>query len=358
MKLNEAEVRARHSEEVENLTAQLKAKDADLSAYRREHGVLETFFRAIRSAIEPIKPTPSEYKPRKGRTKIATPCAAVAHITDGHMGAVQAASEIEGFCAYSPEIARARQLGFIRSFCEWAELHRHAYTIDDAYVLVTGDLISGDIHEDLRVTNAFPSPVQAVRAGMLLAEQIAIMAPNFQRVFVRFISEDNHARLTKRPQAKEAGLNTLNYVVGEIAKAYLRDLGAVDFVLSPMYETVVNVHGRQYLISHGHGVQGWAGVPWYGIERKVGKESVARMQVIMQDIGRAKSIGFHKYVFGHWHTPFNMPLYACGGSPMGTDALDHKEGRFARPSQKAWMVHPQHGEFDWIDFQLEEYDPK
>jgi DNA repair exonuclease SbcCD nuclease subunit len=274
------------------------------------------------------------------------------------MGAVQGASEIEGFCAYSPEIARARQLGFIRSFLEWVALHRHAYTIDTAHVLVTGDLISGDIHDDLRVTNAFPAPVQAVRAGMLLAEQVALMAPHFQSVEVHFVSDDNHARLTKKPQAKEAGLNTLNYVVGEVASAYLRELGAVSFHLFPMYETVVHVHGRQYLLSHGHGVQGWAGVPWYGIERKVGKESVARMQIIMQDLQKARSVGFHKYVFGHWHTPFNMPLYVCGGSPMGTDANDHKNGRFARPSQKAWIVHPDHGEFDWIDFLLDEFDPK
>jgi DNA repair exonuclease SbcCD nuclease subunit len=76
------------------------------------------------------------------------------------------------------------------------------------------------------------------------------------------------------------------------------------------------------------------------------------MQIIMNENMKAKEIGFHKYIFGHYHTPFNHPLYSCCGSVSGTDAYDHKSGRYSDPSQSAWMVHPKHGEFDRTDFNL------
>jgi hypothetical protein len=241
---------------------------------------------------------------------------------------------------------------YVERVINWIAMHRHAYTVNELSILVTGDLISGDIHDELKITNAFPSPVQVVKAAEVLVEQVAILAPNFEKVTVEFISEDNHARLTKKPQAKEAGYNSLNYLVGYIAQSYLQKHDNVVFNLYPKFEQVVHVSTRQYLICHGHGIMGWMGYPYYSIERKVGKESMARMQIIMNDNLRAKEIGFHKYIFGHWHSPFNHTLYSCCGSVSGTDAYDHKSGRYSDPSQSAWMVHPKHGEFDRTDFNL------
>ena len=65
----------------------------------------------------------------------------------------------------------------------------------------------------------------------------------------------------------------------------------------------------------------------------------------MDDITKAKDYGFHKYVFGHWHMPFDHPLYSCCGSVSGTTAYDHRAGRYAKPSQSSWLVHQKHGEY-------------
>ena len=352
MSLSEAELRAKLDEEVGHLQNKLKASERELGEYRKEHGSLANFFRQLDAAIEPLKPVANEYKPRTGARKVSTAVAAVMHSTDGHHGAVQDASEIEGFGSFSPEIGESRQLGFARDVVEWVEMHRQGYSIAELHHLVTGDMIAGDIHEELRVTNAWPSPVQAIRAGELLAQQVSIAAPHFEKVTVEFIVADNHARLTKKPQAKEAGLNSLNYVVGHHAKALLADHKNVEFNIYPMHETVVHVLNRRYLLCHGHDVQGWAGIPWYGIERKMGRESVARLQIIMQDLEKAHTVGFDRYIFGHFHTPMNMPLYTASGSVSGTDAFDHKQGRHSRPAQSAWMVHPDHAEFDWTSFNL------
>jgi hypothetical protein len=272
------------------------------------------------------------------------------------MGAVQDADEIEQFGEFSPEICDKRNIGFTLSFIEWVLLHRNVYNIKNCNVIFTGDLISGDIHDELRVTNAFPVPEQVVRAAQIHTKQIALLAPYFETVTVDFLTEDNHSRLTKKPQAKEAGLNSYGYLIGKMMEAYLASYGNVIFRIHAMSEKVISVSNRNYLITHGHNVRAWMGIPWYGIERRTAREATARQSIIMDDLKRAKEVGFNKIIHGHFHVPFDTLLFSCGGSISGTDAYDHQNGRHAEPSQSAWMVHPKHGEFNRTNFQLKRYD--
>ena len=349
MKLTENQLKERHGEKVQELERQLRDKDVILETYRREHGKLEIFFDKINSLIQPLAPAAKSYIKS---SMAGAPVTAVRQSSDAHMGAVQNADEIEGFNSFNPEICEQRQLGYVESFLDWVTMHRASYVINECAVIVTGDLISGDIHEELKITNAFPMPLQVVKAAEVLTMQLSLLAPHFNKIIVHFLVEDNHARLTKKPQMKEAGFNSMNYLVGKIAEIYLAKHLNIEFNIYPQFEKVIMVENRQYLISHGHKIVGWMGVPWYSIERRVSKESTARMQIIMNDMNMAKQVGFHKYIFGHWHTPFDSSMYACSGSVSGCDAYDHASGRFSKPSQSAWMVHPKHGEFNRINFDL------
>jgi len=350
MALKEGELREQRSELVVELRSQIEDQDRVLADYKKSHGKLEDFFAKISAVIKPVVPLRSVYT--KGSGRVGSPCVAVMRISDGHMGAVQVPDEIEGFGEYNPELSRSRQVDYVKRFCKWVDVSRNGYQIDEVAVLVTGDLISGDIHDELKITNAFPAPVQCVKAAEVLVEQLRIVSSNFAKTTVHFLVEDNHSRLTKIPQAKEAGYNSFNYIVGKIAEIYLNNVDNIEFNIYPQFEKVVHVLNRQYLIAHGHGIRGWMGIPWYGIERHVGKEAKNRLQIIMDDITRAKDIGFHKYVFGHFHTYFETDLYSCCPSVSGTDAYDHQSGRHGDPGQSAWLVHPKYKEFNWINFKL------
>jgi len=339
-----------NSEIVQELKRQLEEKNRVLESYKKDHGQLDIFFNSLTSSVEAIKPLPIVYVPKEqSRDTVVT---AVMQITDGHMGAVQLADEIEGFNEYNPDICRDRQLNFAHRYNRWVDRQRMSYTVNECAVLVTGDLISGDIHQELQVTNAFPVTVQVVEAAKVLAEQLTELSQNFTSVEVHFIGADNHGRLTRKPQAKQEGLNNLNYLVGVLAKAYLDKIVNVNFNIYPQYEKVVHVAHRNYLVSHGHGMMAWMGVPYYAAERKTGKEAQARMQLIMDQKMKMHDIGFHKMVVGHFHVPINAPMYSFGGSVQGTDAYDHKAGRFAVPSQAGWLVHPKYNDISREDFEL------
>lgn len=340
--ISENEIRSKYSEETQDLKRKLRNMESLLQDYKKSHGSISNFFNSIKDLIPQLPKTKIEYsipKPSEGKPTIS----ACALICDTHYGAVQQASEIEGFGEYSPELCEKRCMKFAHDTNNWVKSQRSAYNIPNLHVLVVGDLCSGDIHHELQVTNAFPVPQQVIGAARLLASQLDTFSQNFDKVIVEFITEDNHGRLTKKPQAKEAGINSYNYLIGEFAKIMTKNLSNITFNIYPQLEAVVKVENRSYLLMHGHGIRGWMGIPYYSVERKASKEAMKRMNV--------PGKRFDKIIMGHFHHPISHPNYWIGGSTQGTDAYDHQCGRSADPSQAAWLV-GKHGEFNRVDFNL------
>ena len=348
--LSEVKDRLKPSEQILALQAERDRISSSYQEYKKTHGLLEQMMDEVLACVPSISPEAVSYKPLKNR-KVEHDISVVLHVTDAHYGAIQNEDEIEGFGRYSPDISRARQFGFIKDVLDWSDLHRTVYSIPEARFLVTGDLISGDIHEELRVTNAFPAPRQAVEAGEILAKQASMMAPHFERVILDIITDDNHGRLTRKPQAKEAGFNNWMYVTASIAQKLLAEHANVQVNIHAMPQKVVLVNGQRYLLTHGHDISGWAGFPYYGIERRTAREALKRMNG--PDFAK-----FDKIIMGHWHAPLEHPYYWIGGSVSGTDAYDHRNGRQSEPQQLSWMVHPRWGAFDKTNWQLKKFDPK
>jgi len=331
---------------VVSLRNKVKALKAEIKGMEHIYGDLKAYFADLESAAVDLKiPSLDPLYIAPGRRSRKTKCSAVLHWSDWHYGAVQVPDEIEFMGEFSPGILEARIQNLHADYLEWIEVLRNGYALDELVIIDTGDNISGDIHKELSVTNAFPAPVQSVKVGHFKGQQICQLAQHFKKVRVEFISADNHGRLTQKPQAKQEGMNTYNYVVGFIARLVSVQQPNVEFNLHPGYTKSIQVQNRRYLIAHGHAIRGWAGLPWYGIERMVGKEAMARLN----EPDYAK---FHRAVMGHFHTPLSHPWYLFGGSASGTDAYDHKAGRKSDPIQCGWFVHPDKGEMDRMDFAL------
>ena len=307
-----------------------------------ELGENEAFFDDVRRELEVISPlSPSVIKPPK-ESKVSAPMSAVLVLSDWHIGEYIEPDEIEDFNAFSWEIAQKRVYYLAKQFVNWVSVERVTAQIDEAVILVNGDLISGDIHQELQVTNEFPTPVQCVRAGLLLAKCVAEIAPHFKTVRVECTTADNHSRLTKKPQYKQAGLNSYGYMVAWMATERLGSHKNVEFNISAKITTPIEIQGRRYLSSHGNTIRGWAGFPWYGADRKVAREAKARRKM------PGKS--FDKMIIGHFHVPLKTMEYIVNGSLSGTTELDHGCGRHAEPCQVAWLQHPKYGEYQFNEF--------
>ena len=332
------------SPEVRALREKIKDQNHKIVSLKIGMGNDQEFFGELLQEVKAIEPRPIQYTPGK-LTRVESPVSCVLLLSDWHIGCVIDGDEIEGFNDFSHKIAQRRVTSLVEKVLAWVTLHRAVYKVDEISIILVGDLISGDIHDELKVTNEFPVPVQIVNAAVLVSEAIAACAPHFKSVKVEFLVPDNHSRLTKKPQFKQSGLNSYNYLVGWIAQQRVSKLRNVHFNLMTSIKQVVHVQKMRYLLLHGNGIKGWSGFPYYGIDRQASREAIARMK---------KPVGTHfdKIVLGHFHAPLWHPKWVIGGSLSGTDELDHSCGREAEPCQVAWFVHAKHGEFNHTEFRL------
>lgn len=317
------------------LRRRVQELEAKLATERGSKGeimeILHDFKGALADAVPPIL----AYK--ASATGLGSPLTHVLHLTDWHYGAVVKKDEVDGFGEFNPEIAEARVHDLGSRIIRFTDVVRNGYDIPDLHIIVTADMISGGIHQELLVTNAFPEPVQAVRCGYLFGAMLAMFAPHYANVKVDFVTLDNHGRLTRKPQAAEGGLNNWCYVVAEIAKQYTSNLENVHVNIHAKPSALVVVGPERYLCTHGHQIKAWAGIPYYGLDRRVAMEAVKRMGL--------PEVAFTKLVTGHLHHAVDGMAWNLGGSLSGTDAFDHSCGRHAPPHQTSWLVHPTHGEF-------------
>lgn len=311
-------------------------------ASRADGELLETLD-GILNAVKQAKLPPPVKIDLQARSSTA-PCEMVVHATDWHYGRMQASDEIEGFNEYSPEIARARVSELTRKLLRKVQVQRAGYTVPKLRIICTGDMISGDIHDELRASNAFPAPQQAVECGYLFGSFVSELAANFKETEVDFVTLDNHGRLTQKPQSTQGGVNSWGYIVGEVAKRFVAGLPSVRFNMHTCPLAVVTVGPEKYLCFHGHQIKGFNGIPYYGLDRRVALEAIKRMGM--------PEVEFTKMLTGHLHVAFNAPKWGIGGSLSGTDTFDHNQGRHARAHQSSWFVHPEHGEFDWTRWVL------
>jgi hypothetical protein len=331
------------------LRAKLSEQSSELKALKREAGSMKELMASVLTSVRAMEPL--EPVPYRGASPHENELAAVLKLSDWHIGAVTPASATEGFGAFDWATAQTRVEYITQKFLGWIETHRRSFKIPKLYILSEGDMISGDIHYELQVTNEFPAPVAAVRAGSLLAKTVATLAPHFPEVHFSQINIDNHSRLTKKLQFAQGDENSWGYIVHAITNALLAEHTNIQFQVAPGIRQVVDIVGQKVLTEHGHVVKAWNGIPFYGIERLKGREADKRMRAMLEqerhEIDRLKrDIGFDYMSIGHWHTPGWLNGIIMNGCLPGTTEYDHAAGRYAPPAQVSFLMHPKYGHFD------------
>jgi len=315
----------------------LEKANADL---RLKIGAQKELGAALTAAVKANDPFP-RYTYTKPKVSKA-PVAPVLMMSDFHVGEIVDKEEVEGFNQYNYQIAEDRIFEIVDSFLKWCDTQRKVYRMDEATVFALGDWVSGNIHQELIATNEFPLPVQTAKAGLLLGEVFCRISSHFDALKVYEVGADNHGRLQPKPQAKQKALNSMSFLVHTIANQYCEKQGNIEVVTAKGIKLVAEVAGSKFLLEHGDTVKAWMGISYYGIQREKGREALKRM-------GTDKN--FDYTAMGHWHVPcFLEGTTLINGSLSGTSEFDHSVGRFALPTQVAFMVHPKHKIFNIVPF--------
>lgn len=340
------------------LTADTKVHDPLGQAeakIRQLRSELATITRANDSAAE-IRKTIyglAEYNPeppdwlRKPVKFSGTPGCPVTIWSDWHYGEVVNKAEVGGLNEFSVKIANERITNLVKrtvrlvkgfAFKEFGK----SVKFPGIVVALGGDMISGDIHEELADTNE-KKPLECINDLLdICAAALEKMADEFGFVYVPCVV-GNHGRTTKKPRAKSRVFTSYEWNLYTNLERYFRNDKRFHFTVSENTDVHFSVFGHRYLLTHGDslGVKGGDGIIGAIGPIQRGNVKTGRSEA---QIGR----DYDTLVIGHWHSyqpKGDLFPAIVNGTVKGYDEYARLYLRvpYSRPSQAVWFSHEEQG---------------
>jgi predicted phosphodiesterase len=258
------------------------------------------------------------------------------------MGEVVSLSAMGGRNSYNMKVACARLERYFQSVVKLGTEHWTGPPPDSIYLVLGGDLVSGEIHDELAKTN----DLQAIPAVRVLAEALAagllLLRENFPAIPIHVISvPGNHGRTTKKPENKGFAINSYDMLVGLLLEwwAATKELKGVTFSAPHAGDAFVTIHGWNILFTHGDRIGSRGGSGFVGPAATAARG----MQKVVQDYlaeGRVIDV----IVMGHFHTPLELEYGIVNPSLVGPSEYS-RSGRMRSHPAAQWMltVHPRYG---------------
>jgi len=312
------------------LRASLRTMQGEMDEMRKRLGLYE------RLDEEPLSP-PKWLSPKRSKkgTKSGIPCVVIG---DLHWGEVIDPAQVDGVNSYNLEIAEQRLERLCSSTVKVARDYVSGLSFDGLQVFMTGDLISGTIHEELRETNEETAVGSVISITEPLITGLKMLADYFGRVNVAAVV-GNHPRSTQRPRAKRRAQDNFDWLIYKLVEKNLSDDDRFSFSIPTAADCYVSVYDTTYLLTHGDQFRGGSGISGAMAPLLLGAHRKTR---------RAAAAG-HPYdylVCGHWHQSLFWPAKGIivAGTPKGYDEFAYVSNFESEPPQTSfWISTPEHG---------------
>lgn len=268
--------------------------------------------------------------------------------SDLHMGEVIDPDEIMGLNAYNPTIAAARVKRFFAAAVEIGPRWAADTVVEGILLNLGGDIVSGDIHEELRITNALTAHEQVRESVSLIIAGIKLLLKVYKRVHVASVP-GNHGRTTFKPTAKLYSRLSYDTLVAQMVADHFRDDKRVTFQITVSNDAIIPVLGYTAFLTHGDkmgtgGGQGFAG-PMLPIVRGTKKVEAQQARA-----GRRPDIIMH----GHYHHSGNPgPVFSNGAFPGYSEYGNGLRASLELPQQWFFLIHETWGVRERCEIKLE-----
>lgn len=255
---------------------------------------------------------------------------------DWHWDEVVDPEAIGGVNSYNREIATARARAFIANVIEVLTQHMVKPDYPGVVFTLAGDMVSGDIHEELSTTNEEPIMASVLDVYGVLSWAISALADKFGRVFVPCVA-GNHSRTTHKPRAKGRAHTSFDWLLYSfLAKRFEGD-PRIQFQIPLGPDAQFQVYGVRFLLTHGDQFKGGDGL--IGVLGPVARGDHKKRSRNAQ-IGQ----GFDVMLMGHFHQDLTTRRFILLPSLKGYDEYAHGLNLpFEPPAQKLLIVHPANG---------------
>ena len=241
------------------LHRQIKRLEGDLSAARKiaagQEDNLVLLKQLIRDCDVPATPPKWLAKPSPGKNT-GVPCL---FVSDVHYDEVVLSNQINGANAYTREIANRR---LKHLFLKTIDLLVHHMAKPDYEYLVLdlgGDMVSGNIHEELRETNEAPVSQSILSLMDQLVAGIDVLLPHFPKIVVNAVV-GNHGRWDKKPRMKNRVYENYEWLLYQFLAKYYAANKDVVFNIADGADLIYQTYNFTTCLTHGDQFKGGSGI--------------------------------------------------------------------------------------------------
>lgn len=295
----------------------------------------ETARASTTAAIEASELDPPEWLVHKPRGRMNHGII-TAFLSDTHFDEVVSSAEMNGVNSYDRDIAVLRLQRFFDHTIMLSRDYIAGIKVDGLIVPLGGDMVSGNIHEELDRTNEAPILDTCVFWAEQLAAGFEMVRKQFPKIHVPCVV-GNHGRLRKQTQYKVRARDNYDWLIYKmLAKHFAKD-PRITFEIPDGADCRYDVYTTRYLLTHGDQFTGGNGIGGIAVPIMRGD---AKKQKREAALGRP----YDHMIMGHWHQRKDLGSVIINGSLKGYDefAAQHNFD-FEPPQQSFWVTTPEKG---------------
>ena len=208
---------------------------------------------AQNAITDQLSAAPAWLAPKRGDSNLHA--TAWLTLSDLHLDEVVIRSQSAGLNSYNRKIAEKRLTAVIENTIAVFDEQITGLQLDGIVCALGGDIITGDIHEELMKTNESSVPETIVYWVPVLASAIGRLADRFGKVHVPCVS-GNHDRTGKKIQFKNRAQESFSWIIYHWIAAELADDDRVTFDIAEGADKMVKVYKTRFMLTHGDGFRG------------------------------------------------------------------------------------------------------
>jgi hypothetical protein len=261
--------------------------------------------------------------------------------SDWHAGEVVSREEVNGVNEFNMAICEARVQRLVERTIDLCFNHMVGAEYPGIVISILGDMLSGEIHQELAETNEDDLMPVMLRLLDLMIWALRTMADHFGSVFVPCVP-GNHGRQDIKPRAKRNVHRNFDWLLYCLLERHFADKSdnRIRFMIPDAGEVLFSVYGHRYMGLHGHdmGTRGGDGI--IGALGPIMRGEI-KTRSSQAQIGR----DYDTLLIGHWHQPLSLPRVIVNNALKGYDEFARSRLRaiFTPPSQNLWFHHPKRG---------------
>jgi hypothetical protein len=257
--------------------------------------------------------------------------------SDFQWGEVIKGADLDNINEFDATVARRRYKLLIDKTIELAFGHMVRPKYEGMIYFRGGDMISGEIHADLRESN----DLQSVPAVKDLVEHecagIEALLRKFNKVHVVSVP-GNHGRTTLKPQSKGYAERNMDTLSAWWLESYFKNEKRVTWQTPVSGDAIVPVYGYRFLLTHGDRIGSRGGQGFIGAVATITR-GMKKVADYYASLGRPLDLQF----IGHFHTSLELEYGFANGSLPGYSEYA-RDLRMTVQPPKQWLVfaHPTH----------------